>query len=71
MRKRGVERSWGELNFLGFKCKEKNRLDTHIRGGFGVSSDWPHLHHLISKLNLKLVWERRAENLMECGSVCV
>ena len=32
-------------------------LETTIRGGFGLTSDWPHLHHIAVKLGLRLTWE--------------
>ena len=30
-------------NFLGYKCKENGLIETKIKGGFEVTSDWPHL----------------------------
>ena len=52
---RGVSRANNEFNFLGFKCKESNQLDTHITGGFSLISDWPHLHHLATKAGLQVI----------------
>ena len=71
MYKRGVSRANNDFNFLGFKCKEDNQLDTHITGGFGLISDWPHLHYLATKAGLQVIWEKNTEDLIDSGSVRV
>ena len=58
-------------NFLGYECKSNGDLATNITGGFGVISDWPHLHHICGKLGLKLTWEHpEKRSLMDCGNAC-
>ena len=37
-------------------------LETHVKGGFGVQSDWPQLCHPVSKVGVRLQWERIEEN---------
>ena len=54
MEKRGVRRSSEERNFLGFKCNNKGIIETNIKGGFGVESDWPQLNKLAGKLRVSL-----------------
>ena len=71
MKKRGVSRANNDFNFLGFKCKEDNQSGTHITGGFGLTSDWPHLHHLATKAGLQVIWEKNTEDLMDSSSVRV
>ena len=69
MRKRGVRRSTENRNFLGFACDNLGMLQVNIRGGFGVSSDWPHVCHLVHKLDVELIWEFAEEqNLMQTGN---
>ena len=46
-----------ENNFLGYAVKENGLLDTNIKSGFGVKSDWPHLNHLTQKVDAKIQWE--------------
>ena len=66
--KRSIKRSIASNNFLGYACKSNGDLKTNIRGGFGVISDWPHLHHIAVKLGLRLTREHpENQNLMECG----
>ena len=69
--KRGVSRGNDDFNFLGFKCKEDNQLDTHITGLFGLISDWPHLHHLATNAGSQVIWEKNTEDLINSGSVRV
>ena len=74
MKKRGVLKvNSSEIsNFLGYKCKDNGLIETNIKGGFGVSSDWPHLNQLTRKMDITLVFEQcPAENLLEAGKVCV
>ena len=69
MRKRGVRRSTENRNFLGFACDNLGKLQVNIIRGFGVSSDWPHLCHLVHKLDVELIWEFAEEqNLMQTGN---
>ena len=44
--KRGIKRSTENGNFLGYECESNGDLATHIKGGFGLISDWPHQHHI-------------------------
>ena len=68
MNKRGVSRTTNENSFLGFKQKENGTLDTHIKGGFGASSDWPTLSLLLYKIGIALRWEfDSGQDLMNCG----
>lgn len=39
--KRGIPRSQADNNFLGYSVKENGMLESHIKGGFGLQSDWP------------------------------
>ena len=57
MEKRGVRRSSEERNFLGFKCNNKGIIETNIKGGLGVASDWPQLNKLAGKLRVSLTFE--------------
>ena len=67
--RRGIKRSTARNNFLGYACKTNGDLETNIRGGFGLISDWPHLHHIAVKLGLRLTWEHpESHNLMQCGN---
>ena len=69
MKKRGVRRSAESRNFLGFACDESGKLQVNIKGGFGVSSDWPHLCRLVRKLDVELTWEYPEEHdLMLAGN---
>ena len=69
MNKRNIPRSDLDNNFLSYSVKENGNLDTHIIGGFGTISDWPQLHRLLRKLQLKAQWEHpRAVDLMEAGA---
>ena len=69
MEKRGVRRSSEERNFLGFKCNNKGIIETNIKGGFGVASDWPQLNKLAGKLRVSLTFENvEVEELMDAGN---
>ena len=65
--KRGIPRTEGESNFLRYAINENGLLDTHIKGGFGVQSDWPQLVTLVEKINAELKWERCSEDLNDAG----
>ena len=72
MTKRGVKRSNDENNFLGYTLKENGHLDTNIKGGFGVQSDWPQRCLLARKLLIKILWDSTYENeLMLAGKAYV
>ena len=74
MKKRGVVkfRSSEISNFLGYKCKENGLIETNIKAGFGVTSDWPHLNQLARKMDITLEFEQcQAENLLDTGKVNV
>ena len=43
MKKRSVNRTTDDENFLGFACEITGKLKTNIKGEFGVQSDWPQL----------------------------
>ena len=60
--KRGAQRSTEENNFLSFKMTASGNLETHVKGGFAVQSDWHQLCHLVSKVGVRLQWERIEEN---------
>ena len=66
--KRGIPRSQADNNFLGYSVKENGMLETHIKGGFGVQSDWPQLFHLVQKINANLKWEKNTEDLYSAGN---
>ena len=66
-----VSRANTNFNLLCFKCKEDSQLYTHITRGFGLISDWPHLHHLATIAGLQVIWEKNTEDLMDSGSVRV
>ena len=65
--KRGIPRTEGDSNFLGYSINENGLLDTHIQGGFGVQSDWRQLFTLVEKMNAELKWERCSEDLNDAG----
>ena len=65
--KRGIPRTEVESNFLGYAIIENGLLDTHIKGGCGVQSDWPQLFTLVEKMNAELKWERCSEDLNDAG----
>ena len=70
MEKHGVRRSSEEHNFLGFKCNNKGVIETNIKDGFGVASDWPQLNKLAGKLRVSLTFENvQVEELMDAGNV--
>ena len=72
MTKRGVKRSNGENNFLGYTLKENGHLDTNIKGSFGVQSDWPQLCLLARKISIKILWANTHGNdLMLAGKAHV
>ena len=54
MKKRGVNRTTDDENFLGFACENTGKLKTNIKGGFGVQSDWPQLCYLIHRASATL-----------------
>ena len=69
MKKRGVRRSAESGNFLGFAGDESGKLQVNIKGGFGVSSDWPQLCRLVRRLNVELTWEYPEEqDLLPAGN---
>ena len=45
-------------NSLGYKIKDSGTLETNIKGGFGVQSDWPQLFNLLMKINAELNWRK-------------
>ena len=51
--------------------KANGQLNTNIKGGLGLISDWPHLHRLMNKVGIQLNWENIDSSLMNCGRVCV
>ena len=66
--KRGARRSVKDSNFLGFKTNASGHLDTNVKGGFGVESDWPQQCNLVKKAALKFHWEKSGENdIIEAG----
>ena len=72
MKKSGVVkiRSSEISNFLGYKCKENDLIETNIKGGFGVTSDWPHLNQLARKMDITSGFEQcPSENLLDAGKV--
>ena len=72
MEKLGVRRSSEEHNFLGFKCNNKDVIETNIKGGFGVASDWPQLNKLAGKLRVSLTFENlEVEELMDAAMACI
>ena len=72
MTKRGVLRSDAENNFLGYNLKESGHLDTNIKGGFGVQSDWPQLCLLARKLSIRILWENaNVGDLMLAGKAYI
>ena len=74
MKKRGVVkvRSTEISNFLGYKCKKNGSIETNIKGGFGVTSDWPQSNQLARKMGITLEFEQcPAENLLDAGRVRV
>ena len=56
MKKRGVVKVRSSVisNLLGYKCKENGSIETNIKGGFGVTSDWLHLSQLARKMDITL-----------------
>ena len=70
MEKCGVRRSSEERNFLGFKCNNMSIIETNIKGGFGVASNWSQLNKLAGKLRVSLTFENvEVEELMDAGNV--
>ena len=47
LNKRGIPRTEGENNFLGYSINDNGLLDTNIKGGFSVQSDCPQLFKLV------------------------
>ena len=69
MKKRGVNRTADDENFLGFACENTGKLKTNIKGGFGVQSDWPQLCYLIHRAGATLKWEHSEKiDLMQAGN---
>ena len=69
MKKRGVNRTTDDENFLGFACENTGKLKTNIKGGFGVQSDWPQLCYLIHRAGATLKWEHSEKiDLMQAGN---
>ena len=74
MKKQGVVKvcSSDISNFLGYKCKENGLIETNIKGGFGVTSDWPYLNQLARKMDITTEFEQcPAENLLDARRVRV
>ena len=71
MKKRGVVRSRTENSFLGYAVKENGLLDTNIKCGFGLKSDWSHSNHLVQKVDAKIQWETEQLDLMSTGNAQV
>ena len=71
-KKRGIPRTESNRNFLGYTIKDNGLLDTHIKGGFGVQSDWPQLFHLVTKIDARidaeLKWEENTEDIHCAGN---
>ena len=69
MKKRGVNGTTDDENFLGFACANTGKLKTNIKGGFGVQSDWPQLCYLIHRAGTTLKWEHSEKiDLMQAGN---
>ena len=66
--KRGIPKTDAHRNFLGYKIKDSGTLETNIKGGFGVQSDWPQLFNLVMKINAELKWEKNTEDLHGAGN---
>ena len=67
-KKRGIPRTEANRNFLGYTIKDNGLPDTHIKGGFGVQSDWPQLFHLVTKIEAELNWEDNTEDIHCAGN---
>ena len=67
-KKRGIQRTEASRNFLGYTIKDNGLLDTHIKGGFGVQSDWPQLFHLVTQIEAELNWEENTEDIPYAGN---
>ena len=67
-KKRGISRNEANRNFLGYTIKDNGLLDTHIKGGFGVQSDWSQLFHLVTKIDAELNWEENTEDIHCAGN---
>ena len=66
--KRGIPKTDAHRNFLCYKIKDSGTLETNIKGGFGVQSDWPQLLNLVMKLNAELKLEKNTEDLHGAGN---
>ena len=65
---RGAGPSVDDRNFSGFKTNASGHLETNVKCGFGVQSDWPQLCYLVEKVGVKLHWEKSGENdIIEAG----
>ena len=72
MHKRNISRVYHGRNCLGFEIKDDGKVSTNVKGGFGVTFDWPHLNLLACKVGIELVWEKpNAKDLMEAGSLMI
>ena len=67
-KKRGILRTEANRNFLGYTTKDNGLFDTHIKGGFGVQSDWPQLFHLVTKIDAELNWEENTKDIHCAGN---
>ena len=67
-KKRGIPITEPNRNFLGCTIKDNGLLDTHIKGGFGVQSDWPQLFHLVTKIEAELNWKENTEDIDCAGN---
>ena len=65
--KRGIPKTDANRNFLGYKIKDNGMLETRIKGGFGVQSDWPQLFSLVGKIDAELKWEKGSSDLHRTG----
>ena len=66
-KKRGTPRSETDENYLGYAVKDNRTLETHIKGGFDVQSDWPHRFNLVKTINTNLKWEKNTKDLHHAG----
>ena len=71
MKKQGVKHGNENTGFLGFAVKENGSLDMHVRGSFGVISDWLQLQCLTYSLDLSLSWEIDSDDFMQNGKVLI
>ena len=67
-KKREIPRTEVNRNFLGYTIKDNGLPDTHIKGGFGVQSDWLQLFHLVTQIEAELNWEEDTEDIHCAGN---